>query len=313
MVHAMDLATGVEQPGWPVLAVWHPTQDHVYGGLTMSNGTIYVTSASHCDAAPYHGAVVAINVASHSAVNYFLPSGLLSGGGIWGPGGVSIDPANGHVFTATGNAIGTPENHLYSEALVELTPSLGVVNLFSPQPVGGDNDFGATPILFQPTGCPSLLAAAKRKSGQLVIAREGAERRTGYQIQIASGQDWQFNGIPAWDPQTQMLYIGNSSDSSAYEHGMVALQAHPNCSLTPAWQDEVGPNLTSVSPPTVAGGLVYYGDGPGNTEYAFNAATGAQLWNSEDTIDGGLYAAPMVANSELVVPAWDDNLYAFGP
>ncbi|MEO6857190.1 MAG: PQQ-binding-like beta-propeller repeat protein [Solirubrobacteraceae bacterium] len=94
---------------------------------------------------------------------------------------------------------------------------------------------------------------------------------------------------------------------------MVALQAHANCSLSLAWQQAVGPNLQSVSPPTVAGDIVYYGDGIGNTEYAFNAATGAPVWNSGSTIDGSLYAAPLVDNGQLIVPAWDHKLYAFGP
>jgi outer membrane protein assembly factor BamB len=58
--------------------------------------------------------------------------------------------------------------------------------------------------------------------------------------------------------------------------------------------------------------MVYYGDGVGNTEYAFNAATGTPLWNSASTIGGGLYAAPTVINDRLLVAAWDNKPYAFG-
>lgn len=311
--HALDLATGAEQSGWPVRAVHVPNMDLAYGAVTLSGGLLYVTSAGTCDAPPYHGAVVAIDTASHQVANFFLPSGTWSGGGVWGPGGVSVDPSTGHVFAATGNALGTPENHYYSEALVELSSTLQVVGAYFPQPVGGDNDFGATPVIFKPTGCPFTLAAAKRKSGALVVGAEGALARSAKMFQMASGLDWQFNGIPAWDPQTQMLYISNSSDSAPYVHGVVALQAHTNCTLSLAWQQSVGPNFQSVSPPTVAGGIVYYGDGIGNTEYAFNAATGAPVWNSGTTIAGGLFAAPLVANGQLVVPAWDHKLYAFGP
>ena len=163
-----------------------------------------------------------------------------------------------------------------------------------------------------PEGCPRTLVASKRKDGNLYVSAEGDLDEVIETLQIASPLDSQFNGIPAWDPETQMLYISNSSDSAAYSHGMVALQAHPDGSLSLAWESSVGPNLVSVSPPTVAGGVVYYGDGPGSTEYAFDAATGAELWNSGSSIGFGAFATPMVANGELFVPAWDNHLHAFG-
>jgi outer membrane protein assembly factor BamB len=318
-VHALDLGTGAEQTGWPV-TVFNPTDEHVYGGLNLFHGNLYVTVASHCDIAPYFGRVTEISVASHAITHRFFPSGPPSGGvyggGIWGPGGVSIDSSNGDVFAATGNSLGSPENYLSSDAVVQLSPSLVGLHRASPSLIGGDVDFGATPLLYKPTGCPTLEVAAKNKSGVLFIYSEGDFTNGFHQrIQMADVNDYEFNGIPAWDPATNMMYIGNSSDSSAggYFHGMVALKAASNCALSLAWQQTVGPTPTSVSPPTVANGVVYYGDGGGNTEYAFNAATGQQLWTSGATIGGGLYAAPTIVNGQLIVPAWDNFLYVFGP
>jgi outer membrane protein assembly factor BamB len=74
----------------------------------------------------------------------------------------------------------------------------------------------------------------------------------------------------------------------------------------------VGQNFTSVSSPTVANGVVYYGDGNASQELAFDAATGTQLWSSGLTT-GQLFAAPTLANGELFVASWDHHLYAFGP
>ena len=37
---------------------------------------------------------------------------------------MSIDPSNGHVFVATGNALTNPESYRYSEDVVELSPAL---------------------------------------------------------------------------------------------------------------------------------------------------------------------------------------------
>jgi outer membrane protein assembly factor BamB len=88
----------------------------------------------------------------------------------------------------------------------------------------------------------------------------------------------------------------------------------PRAGLALATGDDmtVGPGFSSVSSPTVANGVVYYGDGRGSQEFAFNAATGAQLWSSGSTT-GQLFAAPMVANGTLFVAAGDNHLYAFGP
>jgi len=318
-VHALDLATGSERTGWPVSGVFTPAQEHVWSAVNLFAGKLYVTVASHCDRAPYHGDTVEIDVTKHAIIDRFYPagppSGGISGGGIWGYGGAAVEPSDGHVFVATGNALTTPENYLYSDAVVELSPSLGVLGSNSPSLVGKDVDFGATPILFHPAGCPVTLVAAKNKSGVLFVYAEGG-LNAGYRqrLQIASVNDWRFNGLPAWDPVTNMLYISNSTNSSSgpYLHGMVALKAAADCSLSLAWQRSVGQSFTSVSSPAVANGVVYYGDGRGSQEFAFDAATGTQLWNSGSTT-GQLFAAPTVANGELFVAGGDGYLYAFGP
>jgi outer membrane protein assembly factor BamB len=68
-----------------------------------------------------------------------------------------------------------------------------------------------------------------------------------------------------------------------------------------------------MSPPTVANGVVYYGNGFGNTLLAYDAATGARVWDSGSVIGGGIWAAALVANGRLYVGSWDGHLYAFGP
>lgn len=318
-VHALDLATGAEQPGWPVTGVFTPAQEHVWSAVNLFGGRLYVTVASHCDRAPYYGDTVEINVSQHAIVSRFYPagppSGGVSGGGIWGYGGAAIDPATQHVFVATGNALSSQDNYLYSDAVVELTPSLAVLDWNSPPLTGTDADFGATPVPFRPAGCPFTLVAAKQKSGGLFIYTEhNFNRGFRQKLQLASTNDWRFNGLPAWDPATNMLYVSNSTASTdgAYVQGIVALKASANCSLSLAWQRSVASSVTSVSSPTVANGVVYYGDGKGSQELAFNAATGAPLWNSGSTT-GQLFAAPTLVNGKLFVASWDHSLYAFGP
>ena len=313
-MYALDLSTGATLSGWPVAVTTDPAHEHTWGAVNVNNGIAYAEIASYCDVPPYHGKVVAINIANH-AVRAFLPAGpTVNGGGIWGPGGVSIDPATGHVFTATGNALTNPESFLYCENVVELSKALRVLGSNYPGLTGTDVDFGATPILYHPPGCAPMVAA-KNKTGVLVTyVRGNVSAGPTQRLQVADINDWQFNGIPAWSNTTHLLYIGNSSDSGEFEHGMVALAVGANCQLSLAWQVEVGLNLTSVSPPTVAGGVVYYGDGPAHQLLAFDAVTGRQLWSSGSTIrdEGDIYGAPMVVNGRVFVGAWDGKLYAFG-
>ena len=131
-MYALDLATGATRPGWPVPVTTDPLHEHNYGGVNVFNGVAYAEIASYCDGTPYHGRVVAINIKNKTVRNFYPAGQRIDGGGIWGPGGVSIDPADGHVFTATGNALKNPENFRFSENVVELSPALQVLGFNYP-------------------------------------------------------------------------------------------------------------------------------------------------------------------------------------
>lgn len=316
-LHALDLATGAELPGWPVVITNAPERNHVYGAVNLVDGRLYVATASFCDFTPYHGRVDAFDATTGALVGSWFPIGKrgASGGGIWGPGGVAVDPGTGDVFAATGNALTSPESYRHAEEVVRLDPDLHVAAHDDPRtPYVFDNDFGATPLLFQAAGCPPQLVV-KQKSGQLFLYDLDGIGGGYRQIrQVANSRGWQFNGIPAFSATTDMVYVTNNSDSDVgpFVHGIVAFRVGPQCRLSLAWQRRAGLGGVSVSPPTVAGGIVYFGDGPGNTVHAFDAATGAQPWTSGDTIRGPIFAAPTIANGMLFVGSWDGTLYAFG-
>jgi outer membrane protein assembly factor BamB len=320
-VHALDLATGAEERGWPVQNVFDPVEESVYGGLNLFDNRLYVPIASHCSYPPYHGGLAEIKVTRHAILHRFYPagrpSGGVSGGSVWGPGGVSVDPSSQDVLAATGNALGRPYNYRYSESVLELSPSLGVRSLVKPK-LGshGDEDFGSTPVLFRPAGCPVTLAAAENKTGALFVYSVGHRlgARDSQRLQMGAYPRAGFKGDPAWDPVTNMLYVANTSNSSSgpFKHGLVALKAKSNCRLSLAWQRTIGlQKAIGLPPPTVANGVVYYGDGAGDTEAAFEAATGRKLWESS-TITGSVYAPATVANGRVFVPVWNGKLYAFG-
>ncbi len=317
-VHAMDLATGAEAPNWPVQGVFDPEQLTVYGGLTRLQDKLYVATASYCDFTPYYGGVVEINLTTRAVTHRFYPagppSGGVSGGGVWGPGGVAVNPSNGDVFAATGNALTTPDNYRYSDAVVQLSSSLRLIQARKPLLIGNDVDFGATPVLFHPAGCRLSLVAAENKSGVLVVyPAHDLAAQPKQRLAISTVYGERFIGVPAWDPKTNMLYMSNAADSDngQFHHGLVALHADMNCHLSLAWQRPVPSDGEALSPPTVANGVVYFGNGDGLTEFAFDARTGRHLWTSPAI--GGLFSAPTVVNGMVLVPSWDQHLYAYGP
>jgi outer membrane protein assembly factor BamB len=314
-VHAIDLTTGQDKPGWKPISVGNAQVDHVYGALTLASGILYATTASYCDFGTYYGKTTAINVATDKIVAqwYVVPTGTSNyGGGIWGPGGVSVDNANAAVYAATGNSL-PGEHAAYGERVVRLNANLVPQASNYTSFVGQDVDYGATPLLFQPPSCPAMLVA-KNKSGVLVVYdRNSIASGPVQKIQVADPGNLQFNGIPAYSSTDNKVYLTNSSDSTdgVYFHGMVAFKILSNCTLGLAWQRTVGPTGDSISPPTVANGVVYYGDGSGDALLAFNAATGARLWNS-NAIQGSVYAAPTVVDGKVFAAAWDGKVYAFG-
>lgn len=304
-LHALDLGTGKEAAGWPLtIADYTPDHNFMHGGLTYNpaNGLLYAVTGSTCDISPWYGRVVAINTNGPSVVGTFYtmsggPTQGASGGGIWGPGGASVDPSTNNVFIVTGNAdttTGQAQNAGYSEEMIELNSTLGSV-LASNYPTNlpsiyGDNDFdfGATPLLFQPPGCPAM-AAAINKSGTFELY-DRATISSGpvqYIYMSVATDRGEFVGMPAYDPVTNYVYVGLPSQQGIYNAGMAAFSIQSNCTLnpTPAWAANFGPvgsvsSTSRRSPISIVNGVVYISNFTGDTEYAFNAATGAQLWTT---------------------------------
>ncbi|HYU59049.1 MAG TPA: PQQ-binding-like beta-propeller repeat protein, partial [Actinomycetota bacterium] len=64
--------------------------------------------------------------------------------------------------------------------------------------------------------------------------------------------------------------------------------------------------------PVVANGVVYLADGSNPKVYAFDALTGAPLWNSGTAVAQGFSSAPIVVNGMLFVAGNDNKIHAFG-
>jgi outer membrane protein assembly factor BamB len=317
MLYAFDLATGQVAAGWPVrITSTNRPNEFVWSSPNLSNGQLYVTVASGCDRnGPYYGRVVDINASTRGQSGIFWvtdgKNSKVSGGGIWGWGGAAVDPGNRSVYVATGNALHKPENYLYADQVVRLSHGLLVQAANYPGITGSDQDFGSTPILFDGPGSCGPQMAVDNKDGEIFIYNRdniaaGPEDRV-----FINGED--LITVPAYSPVTGLIYAGHHLDSpdGMYPRGIIAFRIRPeDCKLEMVWQQPVGGG-GAVSEPVVANGVVYYGDGKAHHLYAFDASTGAILWNSGKTISTWLDTEPVVVNGHLYVTS-GSTLYSFG-
>ena len=172
-------------------------------------------------------------------------------GGVWGWGGVSVDPADGSIYTAVGNSHTWSEecgcyvdDAGYGDHIVHLTADLtSTLDFQSPSiPATGDYDFGAAPLLFQPKGCPPL-AAANNKIGSLFIWNR-RDLAAGPIASIPLGDGLSaFIGTPAWSAARQTIYAAQAvlfGDGGRLGNGVRAFQVVAGCRFEPTWAQPVG-------------------------------------------------------------------------
>jgi outer membrane protein assembly factor BamB len=310
-LYELDLATGRTKRRWVMTR--DPSYENDYGALTLVNGILYVPYSGNCDTNPYHGFVAAFRVRDGRRIATWFPSGSLFGGSVWGYGGVSADPG-GSIFVAVGNSQGSNEHAGYGEHVVRLTPGLRVVSANYPGLPKGDADFGATPLLFQRPGCPPELAVGNKYGSFFVYDRDRISSGPVQRIGLGGSPFGQNGllGVTAYWPSTATVFVSNPLDRGRYRHGVVAFRVTGSCRLSFEWSATDGRN-GDASSPTVAAGVVFFGNGYGHQALALDARTGRLLWDSGRAIRGSVYAGPTVVNGKVYVSSVGGYLYAFAP
>src|SRR6267378_3086842 len=118
-------------------------------GLTLLNGTVYVTFSSHCDWGPYHGWILGYDAATvqQRIVYNDTPNGYA--GGMWESGTGMAADATGNLYVVTGNgtvgdAAGPTNPTNRAESALKLTPSgstLRMASYFTPYNYQYLNDY----------------------------------------------------------------------------------------------------------------------------------------------------------------------------
>ena len=165
---ALDVATGLQRPGFPVRLGGTADNDPAMSflaanqqqrpGLLLMDGVIYAGFGGHCDYGPYQGWVFGVSTAGQITARWVDNTSGSDGAGIWQSGvGLASDGA-GSILLSTGNGgapstptAGTSPPGSFGESVVRLhvNPSgtLTPVDFFAPFDAGQldifDGDFGS--------------------------------------------------------------------------------------------------------------------------------------------------------------------------
>jgi hypothetical protein len=140
-LRAVSLADGTEASAAVPLITDNVATNKVWGGLNLVGGNLYIATGSDGnDLPPWRGRIFRVNVsgASPSIAGTFVvvpsiaaPDG---GGGVWGYGGVAVNPATGRVYAATGATDSMPEAYPPMPAATGATDSMP--EAYPPMPEG---------------------------------------------------------------------------------------------------------------------------------------------------------------------------------
>lgn len=362
-LHAVDIVDGQEKAGSPTIlsASTSGTGDgSVNGtitfdaqranqrqGLTLLNGTVYVTFASHCDWGPYHGWILGYDAATlqRDVVYNVTPNGYA--GGMW-ESGMAMAADAGSLYQVTGNGTvgdgGDPTNLTNrGNSALKLTPSgvtLAVSSYFTPFDYQAQNnadlDYGTMGSLLIPNSSYFLTGG---KDGNLYLLNK----------------DNMGGWVSGANQVQQVVGLGNSANmhcQAAYYQGSAKefLYVWPENQPLRAIPFDRGSNLMDANQvvyggagPTGQSGAVLSVSSNGTTDgtgilWAAYAASGdaesfvtpgilraydandvtRELWNNHQNVarDGaGNYAkfsAPTVANGHVYLPTFSNRVVVYG-
>jgi hypothetical protein len=312
-LHALDLATGEERPGWPVTLYQDTAKELVWGALTLAGGRVYAATGSYCDAGPFIGKVISVDTTTRAVSSWeAVPAEQGGGGGIWGWGGSAFSQALDRLFVVTGNAFegGKNTGDDFSEAaglgesIVSLTPDLAVSGSSHPESIDQplDLDFVGSPVVVDRPGC-----------GRLVVGMNKNAQVFGWRADdLGRGPLWTVD-LERFDPDNPVLsqLAYDASRSAVYAvtgTQAVRVDVHADCSAAIGWKLPLKTDSLNGSP-TVAGGTVWFALSGAASLVGVDAGTGR--WVANLPLPGLTVAAPTVIDGRLFVGTFTGQLVAF--
>jgi outer membrane protein assembly factor BamB len=271
-------------------------------GLALDNGRVVIGFGGNFgDCGTYHGWVVSIPEGGGSQ-HQFEVAAADNKGAVWMGGAAPIVDAQGNVWVATGNSTNTSSSDTYdlSDSVVELSPSMSVLQSFAPaqwyNDNGADADLGsASPAVL---GNGLVLQVGKSNTAYLLSQQN---------LGGVGGQQAAFSFCAGNDVDGGDAITG----STVYvpcQGGVIKADTATN-NLSIQWQTSTG----SGGPPIVAGGLVWTISQGAHTLYGLDPSTGNPVQQFSLVSVANHFPTPSVADG-LLLAAASNQVHAFtGP
>ena len=363
-LHAVNIVDGSEMPGSPTkitaistgtgdgsfngVITFDPQRQNQRQGLTLLNGTVYVTFSSHCDWGPYHGWILGYDASSiqQRVVYNDTPNGYA--GGLWESGTGMAADATGNLYVVTGNGtVGdagdptSPTNR--GSSALKLTPTgstLRVASYFTPFNYqflnDNDLDYGGMGALLIPN---SALFLTGGKDGNLYLLNKddmGGYLPSSNQVQqvVPTSGNANMHCQAAYykGSAKEFVYVWSENDplrAIPFDRGSNLLSAQSQVFSSAAGPTGQSGAILSVSSNGSQDGTgilwasyAYSGDAehavsPGILR-AFDANDiTRELWNNHQKPGdvGGSYAkfaAPTIANGHVYLPTFSNRVVVYG-
>ena len=292
---------------WTTTLTRDPTREKMTSSINVSRGLVIMTTGGYIgDAPPYQGHVVTMfeqtgriahvwNSLCSDRHAIILPrSCQASDSAIWSRNGAAVDPANGELVVATGNAPYDGKTNWGDSVLVLSPDASQLLRHYTPanhqQLNDNDVDLGST----SPALLPNGYAVQGGKDGILRLLQlhrlPGVNATTGGELQTlpAPGPTDVFSEPAVWNGKWVFVATSAGTEALLFKGGR----------LHPVWS-----NKTDGTSPVVAGSLLYVaGSGavhvyvPTSGREVAQLPTGSVHWQSPIVADGRVAIAEGNAN-----------------
>jgi hypothetical protein len=335
-LHAIDLLTGADAPGSPVLvaaSVNGMAKDAVNGkvqldgwknvnrpGLLLHGGKLYIAFGSHCDDRPYHGWVLAYDPATLKQESAFNTSPDSQDAAIW-QSGIGLAANSNGIFFVVGNGGWRADGTALAESVVRLNPNNTLGDWFTPSNVDALNgdDLDLLSVILAPN---SNYVFGGGKEGvvyvidQMNMTHHGTTDTIAQKMPLASagGESGHLHNFAFWNDRLYVWPEGAGLRAWSFANGK--LNTTPVAKFDgmkpthPGGIFSISSNGTMPGTGIVWGALVSSGDAwhaiAAGTLAAVDAMSGAKLWDSKGNAADDLgnfakFSVPTVANGKVYV------------
>jgi hypothetical protein len=339
-IHALDITTGAEKFGGPVVIPqvggFSSKMQNQRMGLAKAGNNIIISWASHEDITPYNGFIMAYNATTLAQVAVFndTPSGTQ--GGIWQQGRAPAVDSSGNVYVITGNGTWDGTSN-FGESFLKLSSSLSLLDWFTPDNyaylTANDQDMGSSGAMLIPG---TSLVIGGGKVDDLFVLNTGnmghEQSGNGQVVQsitgFASGE--MHAGVAYWNSAAngQLIFdCGNGDFIKSFKFNGSTIGTSPFQTSSAASGGDPG-GFLSISANGSSSGILWaametvdsdHGTVPGIVR-AYNADNlgGTELWDSNQNSSrdsSGTFVKdsnPMVANGKVYVGSYDGKVHVYG-